>query len=160
MKSETYENKVKELKKKLANVKVCPRNEKKIAEMKSEIKRLSTKAKEKRTEEKNKTVNNVVKSSKKKSSVVSEESWVKIIKEGMSKFNPWARKEFEAMNKKQLKEELKYRVQEMIDMNITCVKEGLKTFSSKQQLINESIAEVCQEQNITIEQYYKLMRSN
>lgn len=55
MKSETYLKKANELKKKRENLKVCPRNAKKIAELEKEEKNLRAKARDKKTEEKRKT---------------------------------------------------------------------------------------------------------
>lgn len=173
MKSSTYKEKAKKLKDELAGIKDCPRNQKRIAEKKAEIKRLNAKAKEKKAEEDNKTStkprpSTIVDSSKKsKGSPISSssknqqksDSLTEAIRSGMSKFHPYAKKEFDGMNKEQLKEELNYRVHEMMEMNVTCVKEGKKTFTSEQQFINESIAEVCQEQNITVDQYNEFMKS-
>ena len=60
MKSETYKNKAKELKEKRERLKDCPRNAKKIEELKAEEKRFRAKAKEKKAEEDNKKKSGLV----------------------------------------------------------------------------------------------------
>lgn len=175
MKSSTYKNKAKEIKEQREKLKDCPRNAKKIQALKAEEKRLKEKAKEKKAEEDKKTstkttsktsttIDSSRKTSKASTTTTSKNqqranSLTEVVRDGMSRFNPYAKEEFDGMSKEQLKEELNYRVHEMMEMNATCVKEGLKTFSSEQQFINESIAEVCQEQNITIDQYNEFMKS-
>lgn len=176
MKAETYKNKAKEIKEQREKLKDCPRNAKRIEALKAEEKRLNAKAKEKKAEEESRSApksnRTTISSNSRKShpsknistpktqTKSSSDPLTEKMRQGLCNYNGWYAEQFNAMDKNQLKNEVNGLVHQLIEDNVTCVQEGLKEFSNKQELINASIEEVCEQAlHISTDEYNEFMKS-
>lgn len=80
------------------------------------------------------------------------------IRQSLINYNPFYEAQFSAMNKSQLRNEVKRLVDGLIKDNEECVRMGLKKFSSKFELVQASAAEICNEVlHISIAEYNNFM---
>lgn len=147
MKSDTYKEKAKELKEKRESLKDCPRNAKRIADMKAEEKRLRAKAKEKKIEEESKTAKSSnSKSSSTKKPIASktitrtrapktiEEASKEIFEKG-EKLDKKNKKNYENMSLDELKNEL----EKVKNFDVGCSQEEFEDVQSKAIVLNRLI---------------------
>lgn len=147
MKSDTYKEKAKELKEKRESLKDCPRNAKRIADMKAEEKRLRAKAKEKELEEESKSSKSskandstskkvgVTQTTPKKRSPKTIEEVSKEIFEKGEKLDNKNKKNYENMSLDELKQEL----EKVKNFDVGCTQEEFEDVQSKAIVLNRLI---------------------
>lgn len=83
-----------------------------------------------------------------------------LIRESLINYNPAFKTQFSAMNKVQLRNEVQGMVNEKIKGLKTLVEAGIKSFSSRDELIKAAIKEVCNEElQISTRTYNEFMNS-
>nr|WP_318718821.1 hypothetical protein [uncultured Treponema sp.] len=145
MKSSTYKEKAKKLKDELAGIKDCPRNQKRIAEKKAEIKRLNAKAKEKKLEEESKTPKSLNASTAKKRPTVKTNTnsrTPKIIEDNSKELFEKG-EELDKKNKKKYEnmslDELKKKLEEVKNFDVGCTQKEFEDVQSKAIVLNRLI---------------------